>query len=131
MQIFLKLFIRDYEKAKKVLRIHFASGDPQYVYTWNSIDFLSEAIDTYPREVLTLKSPIQEDFDLEGFESHAAELSKTLDCLVETPNGYYKNGTFIGKDVELSASDILAAVVQFRKIHLQFVIDQRCQSGCK
>lgn len=126
MQIFLKLFIRDYEKAKKVLRIHFASGDPQYVYTWDSIDFLSEAIDTYPREVLTLKSPIQENFDLEGFESHAAELSQTLDCLVETPNGYYENGEFIGKTLELSPSDILAAVVEFRKINLQFCIDKHC-----
>lgn len=126
MQIFLKLFIRDYEKAKTVLRVNLIHGDPQYVHTWNSIDFLSEAIDTYPREVLTLNSPIQKDFDLEGFESHAAELSKTLDCLVETPNGFYENGEFIGKTLELSPSDILAAVVEFRKINLQFCIDKHC-----
>ena len=50
MQIFLKLFIRDYEKAKTALRVNLINGDPQYVHTWNSIDFLSQSIDSYPRE---------------------------------------------------------------------------------
>ena len=126
MQIFLKLFIRDYEKAKTVLRVNLIHGDPQYVHTWNSIDFLSQSIDSYPREVLKVLADVEENFDMGAFEAHAKELSQILDCLVETSNGFYENGEFIGKTLELSPSDILAAVVEFRKINLQFCIDKHC-----
>lgn len=126
MQIFLKLFIRDYEKTKTVLRVNLIHGDPQYVHTWNSIDFLSQSIDSYPREVLKVLADVEENFDMGAFEAHAKELSQVLDCLVETPNGFYENGEFIGKTLELSPSDILAAVVEFRKINLQFCIDKHC-----
>ena len=124
MSIFLKLFIRDYEKAQKHLHIEWIGGDPQYVHTWNLTEFRSEPIDTYPREVLML-TPSATNFEEDAFEIHAKELSKELDCLVQTRNGFYENGTLTSPNFEFSPSDILAAVVQFRKIHLQFVIDSR------
>lgn len=96
------------------------------MHTWNSIDFLSQSIDSYPREVLKVLADVDENFDMGAFEAHAKELSQVLDCLVETPNGFYENGKFIGKNLELSPSDILAAVVEFRKINLQFCIDKHC-----
>lgn len=126
MQIFLKLFIRDYEKAKTALRVNLINGDPQYVHTWNSIDFLSQSIDSYPREVLKVWAEVGENFDMESFETHAKDLSQILGCLVETSNGFYKNGEFTGKALEFSPCDILAAVVDFRKINLQFCIDKHC-----
>jgi len=124
MQIFLKLFIHDYEKAKNVLRIQWVNGDPQYVHSWNSIEFLSDTIDTYPREILTLKTPVPDSFDLLAFHAHAAKLSKILDCTVQAQELFFQNGRVTDTKLEFSSQEILAAIVDFRKIHLQFVINQ-------